>query len=131
MSFLAHACAGTIGLRSNPADIVQEPRKVTLTGTVTYESTGRPARGVLIVTETEPEHRTGTDSAGHFRFDSLPYRSFFVQARAAGMIIERREVSVACSVAVTNAGGTRVVVPMRCVPGEQSLNFTLRPDIPW
>ena len=103
---------------------------LTISGTVTYEHTGQPVRGALIVVEANRERRVGTDTAGRYRIDSLPYRSYFVQVRAVGQIIERREVRVGCSVAVTGERG-KILTPSRCVAPDQVLNFTLRPDIPW
>jgi hypothetical protein len=110
---------------------LQRERWLSISGTVTDQDSGRPVRGALIVIESKPQRRTGTDSGGHYRVDSLPYKDYFVQVRAVGAILERREVRVGCSVAIFDETGTRILTPRRCVSPDQILNFSLRADIPW
>ncbi len=80
-----------LSLLAGPEAAAQSPSTARLTGTVTEAATGVPISAELLI-----EGRAGvrTDTAGHFRLDSVPVGRLVVQVRALGFLALAHEMEV-------------------------------------
>jgi hypothetical protein len=100
----------------------------TVSGLVRDEVSGRPMPNVMIFADSQNYARTTTDSTGRYRLPALALGYHVIVATKLGYYIERREIGVACEVAVTDAKG-RAQPTRPCDLSPRTLNFGMREHV--